>query len=324
MPHVDEFIHTFAGEETLSLLRCMAVANGNAALDAAALSPIDARRILISYQANAALALTDWTAIREELYDLILTCQNDAHRIRRTICRLIMNLRSSAYYFHPGSTPDANSTAINRYFACIIASIRKARLLLETTGYKPGAPLGDYNHKWNKPCFHDIERIGTSIERFGNIIQGCLYDSGITTSVFDYQSKCGVTLVETITPDTLATSMDWTPEYARHYLNAADDRLIIAPLSTISEMRRAIADGKIDEKGHLLCSNRAFVLYCYDRRMFLPLNKPDWAPVDRRLTSSQGKTLTADTLAKVAHQLRKEEYLDDAVRYGSEHFSDVQ
>jgi hypothetical protein len=32
MPHVDEFIHTFAGEETLSLLRCMAVANGNTAL----------------------------------------------------------------------------------------------------------------------------------------------------------------------------------------------------------------------------------------------------------------------------------------------------
>lgn len=26
---VDEFIHTFAGERTLSLLRCMAVANGN-------------------------------------------------------------------------------------------------------------------------------------------------------------------------------------------------------------------------------------------------------------------------------------------------------
>jgi hypothetical protein len=46
MPHVDEFIHTFAGEETLSLLRCMAVANGNAALDAAALSPIDARHYL--------------------------------------------------------------------------------------------------------------------------------------------------------------------------------------------------------------------------------------------------------------------------------------
>ena len=152
MPHVDEFIHTFAGEETLSLLRCMAVANGTAALDAAALSPID----------------------------------------------------------------------------------------------------------------------------------------------------------------------------DRHYLNAADDRLIIAPLSTIGEMRRAIADGKIDKDGHLLCSNRAFVLYCYDRRMFLPLNKPDWAPVDRRLTSSQGKTLTADTLAKVAHQLRKEEYLDDAVRYGDEHFSDAQ
>jgi hypothetical protein len=46
MPHVDEFIHTFAGEETLSLLRCMAVANGTAALDAAALSPIDSRHYL--------------------------------------------------------------------------------------------------------------------------------------------------------------------------------------------------------------------------------------------------------------------------------------
>ena len=29
MSYVNEFIHTFAGEAALSLLRCMAVANGN-------------------------------------------------------------------------------------------------------------------------------------------------------------------------------------------------------------------------------------------------------------------------------------------------------
>ncbi len=324
MPHVDEFIQTFAGEKTLSLLRCMAIANGNTALDRAVLSPVEAKRYLISYQADPAITLIDWTALRDDLYDRILSCQNDTHRIRRTICRLMMNIRQSASYFHPGKTDDDNRTAINRYFACIIASIRKARLLLETTGYKPGAPLSDYNHKWNKPCFHDIERIGTAIERLGNIIQGGLYEAGIRTPVFDYQDKCGVTLVEAITPATLADSNDWTLDYAKYFLGITDHRAIIAPLSTIGELRRAIADGKIDESGRLLCSNRAFVLYCYDQRMFLPLNKADWAPVDRRLTSDKGKTLTADDLAKVAHQLRKEEYLDDAVRYGAAHFSDAQ
>lgn len=71
---VDEFIHTFAGERTLSLLRCMAVANG------------------------------------------------------------------------------------------------KATLLLEATGYASGERLGDYNHKWNKPCFHDIAHIADTVTQNGHKI----------------------------------------------------------------------------------------------------------------------------------------------------------
>lgn len=319
---VDEFIYTFAGERTLSLLRCMAVANGNSALDTADISPIEAKRYLISYQSDITLAATDWTALRDELYESILGCRSDAHRIRRTVCRLMMNLRRSASYFHPGKAPDANRSAVSSFFDCIVRSIGKATLLLEATGYASGDHLGDYNHKWNKPCFHDIARIGAAIDRLGNIIQGCLYETGITSSVFDYQTQCGVTLVEAITPESLAASMDWTAELARYYIGTPDSDTRIAPLSTIAELRRAIADGKVDTKGHLLCSNRAFVLYCYDLRMFLPMNKTDWKPIDRLLTSDKGKTLTADTLAKVAHQLRKEEYIEDRIRFGSDHFTE--
>ncbi len=36
--HVNDLIQTFAGERTLSLLRCMAIANGNTSLDSTSVS----------------------------------------------------------------------------------------------------------------------------------------------------------------------------------------------------------------------------------------------------------------------------------------------
>lgn len=177
-------------------------------------------------------------------------------------------------------------------------------------------PLGDYNRKWDKKSFHDIRTIGLALERLGNIIQGCLYENDIRTPVFDYQSQCGVKLVDTITTDSIAISMDWTQTMAQYYLASTDTKKIIAPLNTIPEIKQVIKDNQIDDKGHLLVSNRAFVMYCYEHRFFLPLNKKDWRKIDGLLTSDQGKTLSAGDLAKVAQQLNKEFYFDKALRYG--------
>jgi hypothetical protein len=133
--------------------------------------------------------------------------------------------------------------------------------------------------------------------------------------VFDYQSQCGVKLVESVTADSLIKAMDWTPEMAQYYMNSGDSKKRIIPLCTIHEFKQAIDDGKISEKGVLLVSQRAFVQYCYDNRFFLPLNKKDWERIDSLLSSAQGKTLTSGDLAQVAHQLQKGEYLDHRTRY---------
>lgn len=108
--------------------------------------------------------------------------------------------------------------------------------------------------------------------------------------------------------------MDWTQTMAQYYLASTDTKKIIAPLNTIPEIKQAIKDNQINDKGHLLVSNRAFVMYCYEHRFFLPLNKKDWRKIDGLLTSDQGKTLSAGDLAKVAQQLNKEFYFDKAIR----------
>ena len=48
MSYVNEFIHTFAGEAALSLLRCMAVANGNNSLDSISLTQSEATRFIVT------------------------------------------------------------------------------------------------------------------------------------------------------------------------------------------------------------------------------------------------------------------------------------
>ena len=44
--------------------------------------------------------------------------------------------------------------------------------------------------------------------------------------------------------------------------------------------------------------------------MFLPMHKADWKPIDNLLYSQKGKLLTAEALAKVYQQLKKEAYID--------------
>ena len=318
--HVDDFIQTFAGERTLSLLRCMAVANGNLSLDSTSVTLQEAKRYIVTYETDADISdYHDWDALREEIYTALYRCDSNPHRIRRYICRMLMDLRTTASYFH-NAHPDANARLVNEFFSCIVRSMRQAVKLLETVGY--ASDLGTYNHKWNKPCFHDITRIGTAIDRLGNMIQGGLYENGYATTIFEYQNQCGVTLLSDITPESLSVSMNWTTDLARFHLGATASTQRIAPLTTIGELRQAIKDGKINDKGRLLCSNRAFVLYCYDNLMFLPMNKTDWKRIDSLLTSDKGKPLTAEVLSKVSQQLRKEEYIEDRIRFGNNHFAE--
>lgn len=316
MSYVNEFIHTFAGEAALSLLRCMAVANGNNSLDSITLTQSEATRHIVTYQENPAIeTYHSWKELREEIYTTIHNYRTDTISLRRYICRMLMDVRLPAAYYHCSERTDQNSQEINAFFACIMNCLQKAHTMLEAVGYLK-IPLGDYNRKWDKPCFHDIRTIGLALERLGNIIQGCLYENDIRIPVFDFQSQCGVKLVETITTHSLEVSMDWTQTMALHYMGSGDSNKRIVPLCTIEELAKAMTDGQIDDTGHLLVSNRAFVQYCYDHRFFLPLNKKDWRKIDGLLTSDQGKTLSAGDLAKVAQQLSKEGYFDKKIRYG--------
>ena len=314
MSYVNEYIQTFAGEAALSLLRCMAIANGNNSLDSITLTQSEATRYIVTYSQNVSLAdYNNWEMLMDEIYYELKDMKSDPNSIRRYICRMMMKLRLPAAYYH-SPKDNANEKAINAFFACIMRSIQKAITMLEALGYTD-ISLGEYNRKWDKQSFHDVCIIGNSLERFGNIIQGCLYENAINTPVFDFQSQCGVKLVESVTADSLIRSMDWTPEMAQYYMHSGDSKKRIIPLCTIPELKQAIDDGKINEKGVLLVSQRAFVQYCYDNRFFLPLNKKDWERIDSLLTSSQGKTLTSGDLAQVAHQLQKGEYLDHRTRY---------
>ena len=316
MSYVNEYIQTFAGEAALSLLRCMAVANGNNSLDSITLTQSEATRYIVTYQENPAIeTYHSWKELREEIYTTIHNYRTDTISLRRYICRMLMDVRLPAAYYHCSERTDQNSQEINAFFACIMNCLQKAHSMLEAVGYLK-IPLGDYNRKWDKKSFHDIRTIGLALERLGNIIQGCLYENDIRIPVFDFQSQCGVKLVETITTHSLEVSMDWTQTMALHYMGSGDSNKRIVPLCTIEELAKAMADEQIDDTGHLLVSNRAFVQYCYDHRFFLPLNKKDWRKIDGLLTSDQGKTLTSGDLAKVAQQLSKEGYFDKKIRYG--------
>lgn len=77
MSYVNEFLHTFAGEAALSLLRCMAVANGNNSLDSITLTQSEAARYIVTYQENPAIeTYHSWKELGEEIYTTIHNIQN--------------------------------------------------------------------------------------------------------------------------------------------------------------------------------------------------------------------------------------------------------
>lgn len=101
MRYVDEYIHTFAGEATLSLLRCMAIANGNNSLDNKTLTQSEATRNIVTYSPNASIAdYNNWLGLMDEIYYDLNAIKSDPNSIRRYICRLMMKLRIPASYFH--------------------------------------------------------------------------------------------------------------------------------------------------------------------------------------------------------------------------------
>lgn len=168
MSYVNEYIQTFAGEAALSLLRCMAVANGNNSLDSITLTQSEATRYIVTYQENPAIeTYHSWKELREEIYTTIHNYRTDTISLRRYICRMLMDVRLPAAYYHCSERTDQNSQEINAFFACIMNCLQKAHTMLEAVGYLK-IPLGDYNHKWDKPCFHDIRTIGLALERLGH------------------------------------------------------------------------------------------------------------------------------------------------------------
>ncbi len=309
--YMQQFIQAFAGDESLALCRAMAIANGNQSLDHQTLTQDEAKRHIISY--TQVPSFHQWEELSEEIFEALSGKTNE--EASHYIHKIHMKLRHVAAYFHSTGKTE-NHTLINAYFSCIKATLTKARQVLEAVGYCDSIDLSIYNHKWNKPSFHAIAGIGLALERLGNIIQGCLYESHSAKTIFDYEKENGVLLVKDITTESLAKAMDWTLELAESHMHIQPgQKRKIVPLSTIEELAAAITDGKITKDGALQCSNREFVQYCYDHRYFLPLNKADWKPIDSLLKARNGKVLTADILSKVAHQLDKEGYIEKATRY---------
>lgn len=113
MRYVDEYIHTFAGEATLSLLRCMAIANGNNSLDNKTLTQSEATRNIVTYSPNTSIAdYNNWLGLMDEIYYDLNSIKSYPNSIRRYICRLMMKLRIPASYFHT-TRDNANEKVIN-------------------------------------------------------------------------------------------------------------------------------------------------------------------------------------------------------------------
>ena len=149
MSYVNEYIQTFAGEAALSLLRCMAVANGNNSLDSITLTQSEATRYIVTYSQNVSLAdYNNWEMLMDEIYYELKDMKSDPNSIRRYICRMMMKLRLPAAYYH---SPKDNAN-------------EKAITMLEALGYTD-ISLGEYNRKWDKQSFHDVCIIGNSLER---------------------------------------------------------------------------------------------------------------------------------------------------------------
>ena len=157
---VDRFQKEFAGEDTLSLLRCMAVANGNASLDGTAISELEAKRCIIDYQSPAHTHFADWSGLAREIHYLLEEAGPNPTKLQYEVFHLHLPLKDTAAYFRSKPAASPNQKAINAFFRCITSSIGRANRLLEGIGYGDKIHLGDYNHKWNKPSFHAVARTG--------------------------------------------------------------------------------------------------------------------------------------------------------------------
>lgn len=239
---LQQFISAFGGHEATTLCQYLAVANGNQALINITLTQSEAKRYIAGWQGDITKYSTpQWTQLAEEIYHLLDNCNKDPHKIKRQVCRILMQLKKVAPY---------------------------------------------------------------------------------KTSLFEYQKACGIALTSEITPESLAQSMDWTTDMAKDYMNiSSEEDKKIAPLSTIPELKQAMEDGIIDSDGNVQCSDRQLVMYFYEHRMFLPLNKKDFRRIDRLLTSQRKTTIHCGDLSKVAQQLRKEGLIEDHIRYQGKHIN---
>ncbi len=307
--HVDAFIQTFAGEDTLSLLRCMAVANGNSSLDDTVILQQDALRYIIDYHPAQPCERTDWKTLAEEIYESISRCGPDPFKIGRYIYRILLLFRDIAPYFHSPKNADTNQKAINAFFQCITSSMRRAARMLEAVGYGAKGNLYSYNHKWDKPSFHAVAHTGITLETLGYVVQGCLLENGITTPILQYQDDCGVVLLDEVVPEQLATSMNWTINLARHYCTLMDGyrNATITTIAgnqnhpTIGEfpaLLHTIEARLFDSTGRLLKPRSQFVRFCAENHNFGGLLLNDRRPIDGLLTDSKGRPVTAGKLAQ--------------------------
>lgn len=318
---LQHFKTAFGGHEAITLCQSLAVANGNQSLHDTTLSQSEAKRYIATWQGDLSLfSSPQWTLLAEEIYQLLDECKENPHKIKREVCKILMHFRKVAPYFFHINNENTNQVNINGYFRCIIKTFHEAQRTLHAIGHSIGITSGEFDSKWNKPIFQAIAQIGIALETLANIIQGCLYEHGIKTSLFEYQKACGIALTSEITPESLAQSMDWTIEMAKDYMNiSSEEDKKIVPLSTIPELKKAMEDGVIDSDGNVQCSDRQLVMYFYEHRMFLPLNKKDFRRIDRLLTSQRKTTIHCGDLSKVAQQLRKDDLIEDHIRYQGKH-----
>lgn len=299
---LQKFISIFGGHEALALCQNLAIAHSNTFLQGCNITPFEAHKFLVENPIDPDQFIynkSDWNKLKREIKDTFRSYKSDKSYFKDFIFEICMQLRHVAAYFFP-KTKSKTSTI----FDCVVNTYRKAIQAQVAESESDVISSGVTNPKWNREALRSIARIGIALQKLANIIQGCLYANGISTTLYQYQKKCGVTLTTEITVSSLAEAMDWTTELAQYWMRTKQPGSSTnLSLNDIPELNQAIRDGQIKEDGTLKVAQRQIIIYFCKNKMFSSLDKEALDEIDGLLKTKKGVTLRSSDLSKVASQL---------------------
>ena len=170
------------------------------------------------------------------------------------------------------------------------------------------AAIKRYEDEWKRPEYILLSKVRFGLRNLAYIIEGALLENGCQSNLFDYEKECGVVLVRKVELYDLVNAMGWTATLAKTYLpETIYYKTPRKNYTDFPELKQAKEDGQIDERGHLLVSNLAFIRYCKEHGFFGLRHLDDWRPIDGVLTSKKGVTISADMLKQASQDVDKQE-----------------